>query len=159
MIGTVAALRPICVLTIAVASRRVCAGGSDWVIERTDADPERTQLIDPTVLERYRDFRTTVEREFRRWHVVGPYAQHLGYSPKSLDRSCRAAAALSAKRVIVERIILEAKRILAHSQLPIASISHQLGFDEPTNFVKYFKRETGATPDRLRAHLRSDKRT
>lgn len=124
-----------------------------------DADQERTKLIDLTVLERYRDFRATVEREFRRWHLVAPYAQHLGYSPKSLDRACRAAAALSAKRVIVERIILEAKRLLTHSQLPIATISHQLGFDEATNFVKYFNRETGTTPNQLRAHLRSDKPT
>ena len=120
------------------------------------ADTGRAQLIDPTVLERYRDFRAAVEREFRRWHLVDPYARHLGYSPKSLDRSCRVAAALTAKRVIVERILLEAKRLLAHSLLPVASISHQLGFDEATNFVKYFKRETGTTPNQFRAHLGSD---
>ncbi len=39
------------------------------------------------------------------------------------------------------------------------SVSHELGFDEATNFVKYFKRETGTTPNQLRAHLRSDKPT
>ena len=120
-----------------------------------DADRERTQLIDPTVSERYRDFRATVEREFRRWHLVGPYARHLGYSTKSLDRSCRTASAMTAKRVIVERIILEAKRLLAHSQLSVASISVELGFDEATNFVKYFKRETGTTPHHFRADLTS----
>ena len=124
-----------------------------------DVDTERAQLIDLTVLDRYRNFRAAVEREFRRWHLVGPYARHLGYPPKSLDRSCRAVAALTAKRVIVERIILEAKRLLTHSQLPVASISHQLGFDEATNFVKYFKRETGTTPNQFRAHLGSDKPT
>lgn len=66
---------------------------------------------------------------------------------------------MTAKRVIVERILLEAKRLLAHSQLPVASISHQLGFDEAPNFVKYLKRETGTTPNQLRARLRSDKPT
>jgi AraC-like DNA-binding protein len=123
-----------------------------------DADRDGIQLIDPMVLERYRDFRATVEREFRRWHLVGPYARHLGYSTKSLDRSCRAASAMTAKRVIVERIILEAKRLLAHSQLPVASISVELGFDEATNFVKYFKRETGTTPHQFRADLTSGER-
>lgn len=121
-----------------------------------DPDRERAQLVDPTVLQRHRDFRSTVEREFTRWHSVGPYARHLGYSPKSLDRACRTASALTAKRVIVERIVLEAKRLLAHSRLPVASISHQLGFDEPTNFVKYIKRETGTTPGQLRARYRLD---
>lgn len=120
------------------------------------ADQERTRLIDPTALGRYHDFRAAVEREFRRWHQVRTYAEHLGYSPKSLDRSCRAATAMTAKRVIVERILLEAKRLLAHSEFPVASISHQLGFDEATNFVKYIKRETGTTPNQLRAHLRSN---
>ena len=121
-----------------------------------DANRERTQLIDPMVLERYRGFRSTVEREFRRWHLVGPYARHLGYSPKTLDRACRAATAMTAKRVIVERIVLEATRLLAHSQLPVAAISVELGFDEATNFVKYFKRETGTTPHQFRAELGSD---
>ena len=115
-----------------------------------DANRERTQLIDPMVLERHRGFRSTVEREFRRWHLVGPYARYLGYSPKTLDRACRAAAAMTAKRVIVERIVLEAKRLLAHSQLPVAAISVELGFDEATNFVKYFRRETGTTPHQFR---------
>jgi AraC-like DNA-binding protein len=116
----------------------------------------RTRLIDPRVLTRYRDYCATVERDFRRWHQVGAYARHLGYSPKSIDRACRTAGATTAKRLIVERIVLEAKRLLAHTQLPVASISHQLGFDEPTNFVKYIKREAGSTPNQLRAHFRSD---
>jgi AraC-like DNA-binding protein len=121
-----------------------------------DAHLEHTRLIDPVVLERYREFRAAVEREFRRWHLIAPYARHLGYSAKSLDRSCRAAAAMSAKRVIVERIVLEAKRLIAHTELPVASISAELGFDEPTNFVKYIKRETGSTPNQLRVRFSSD---
>ena len=121
------------------------------------ADTEHTEIIDPAVLRRYRDYRAAVEREFRRWHQVGPYAEQLGYSRKSLDRSCRDAAATTAKRVIVERILLEAKRLLAHSELPIASISRELGFDEATNFVKYFKRETGTPPNQFRSLLKPEK--
>lgn len=47
--------------------------------------------------------------------------------------------------MIVERIIL-AKRLLAHSPDPVAKISSDLGFDEPTKFVKLFRRETTLTP-------------
>ena len=89
------------------------------------------------------------------WSVPTPGISDTHRRPST--GACRAAAAMTPKRVIVERIILEAKRLLAHSQLPVASISDQLGFDETTNFVKYFKRETGTTPDELRSHLRSDK--
>lgn len=118
-------------------------------------DQEGTRLVDAKVVERYRRYRATVEQRFEQWHGVGPYAQHLGYSVKSLDRACRTASAMTAKRVIVERIVLEAKRLLAHSELTVAAISLQLGFDEATNFVKYFKRETGTTPQEFRAHLGS----
>jgi AraC-like DNA-binding protein len=58
---------------------------------------------------------------------------------------------MTAKRVIIERIILEAKRLLAHSSDPVAGISSHLGFDEPTNFVKFFKRETDLTPTQFRS--------
>ncbi len=102
---------------------------------------------------RYRDYRASVDQHFRQWHLVTPYARHLGYSTKSLDRACRATSDATAKRMIVERIILEAKRILAHSSDPVARVSDDLGFDEPTNFVKYFKRATNLTPTRFRDSL------
>lgn len=108
-------------------------------------------LIDPTIIDRYRDYRAAVDQHFRRWHLVTPYARHLGWSTKSLNRVCRATGDVTAKRVIIERIILEAKRLLAHSSDPVAGISAYLGFDEPTNFVKFFKRETDLTPTQFRS--------
>lgn len=110
--------------------------------------------IDKVATNRYREYRSAVDQHYRRWHLVTPYARHLGCSTKSLNRACRAASDGTAKRVIVERIILEAKRLLAHSSDPAARISADLGFDEPTNFVKFFKRETDLTPAQFRAGLR-----
>jgi hypothetical protein len=60
---------------------------------------------------------------------------------------------------LIDPNVLEAKRLLVHSQLPIASINHQLGFDEATNFFKYFKRDTGTTPNVFRSHLGPHKPT
>lgn len=109
-------------------------------------------LIDPHIIGRYREYRGAVDLHFRQWHLVAPYAHHLGWSAKSLNRACRATADISAKRVIVDRIILEAKRLLAHTSDPVAAISSHLGFDEPTNFVKFFKRETERTPTQFRSN-------
>ena len=127
---------------------RLALAGSDS--GRADAD-----LIDPALLHRAREYRAAVDRGFRRWHQVAPYARHLGCSTKSLNRACRAASDVTAKRVIVERIILEAKRILVHSSEPVAGISADLGFDEPTNFGKFFRRETGQPPAAFRASYRA----
>lgn len=109
--------------------------------------------VDQVVINRYREYRGAVDQHYRRWHLVTPYARHLGCSTKSLNRACRATSDVTAKRVIVERIILEAKRLLAHSADPSSKISEDLGFDEPTNFLKFFKRETDLTPAQFRASL------
>jgi AraC-like DNA-binding protein len=53
--------------------------------------------------------------------------------------------------MLTQRIVLEAKRLLAHSLAPVAAIGETLGFDEATNFVKFFRRETGLTPGAFRA--------
>lgn len=118
------------------------------------AGAESGRLVDPALLSRYRDYRAAVDGTFRRWHLVAPYARSLGCSPRSLNRACRAVGEVSAKQVIVARIVLEAKRLLAHADDPVAAISLQLGFDEPTNFVKFFRRETGTTPAAFRAEVR-----
>lgn len=120
-----------------------------------DARSATEQLIDPTILERFREYRAMVDQQFRQWHLVALYARHLGCSTKTLNRVCHTAANVTAKQVIVERIILEAKRLLAHSNDTAARIGAELGFDEPTNFAKYFRRETDLTPAAFRATTRT----
>jgi AraC-like DNA-binding protein len=69
---------------------------------------------------------------------------------KSLSRATLTAAGLGAKDYLAARINLEAKRLLTHTQAPISAISEQLGFDETTNFIKFFKRGSGLTPNEFR---------
>jgi len=115
------------------------------------SDSAQDERIEPVVLKRFRRYRTTLEREYRRWHSVAPYAKHLGCSQKSLSRAALEVADMSAKAMLTQRIVLEAKRLLAHSVLPVAAIGDELGFDEATNFVKFFRRETGVTPGAFRS--------
>lgn len=82
--------------------------------------------------------------------TVLDHAKRLGYSESSLSRACIQVVGLTAKQVIDRRVLLEAKRLLAHSQMPVAHIGHQLGFSEPTNFVKFFRRVGGKTPQSFR---------
>lgn len=107
--------------------------------------------VEPAILHRYRRYRAAVERNFARWHGVAPYAARLGCSEKSLTRAALLVTDRSAKSVLTERLVLEARRLLAHTLLPVAAIGDQLGFAEATNFVKFFRRETGLTPGAFRA--------
>nr|WP_280714772.1 helix-turn-helix domain-containing protein [Kitasatospora sp. MAP5-34] len=61
-----------------------------------------------------------------------------------------AATGRSAKQLADARVALQAQRLLAHTDLPVAAIGRALGFTEATNFGKFFARETGRTPGGFR---------
>lgn len=94
----------------------------------------------------FRRFRTLLDTNFATQHQVHHYASALGMSEKTLSRVCMAATGVPAKAVINQRLVLEAKRLLAHTTIAVQTIGHKLGFEEATNFVKFFRKETGITP-------------
>jgi AraC-like DNA-binding protein len=120
-----------------------------------DSSPSIEEPFEPGLLQRFRRYRALVEREFARWHSVSLYAQELGCSEKSLSRATHAVSHCSAKAILTDRIVLEAKRLLAHSLLPVANIGYEIGFSEPSNFVEFFRRETRLTPGAFREQMRA----
>ncbi|NNN34035.1 AraC family transcriptional regulator [Streptomyces sp. S3(2020)] len=105
----------------------------------------------PAAEEPYRVFQHELERSFAVVRRAEHYAARLGYSLKTLNRACQRATGHTAKQLIEARVALEAKRLLAHTDLPVAAVSHRLGFTEPTNFSKFFTRAAGRTPGAFRA--------
>ncbi|MFD8766829.1 AraC family transcriptional regulator [Streptomyces mirabilis] len=101
-------------------------------------------------LQPYHLFQQELERSFAVLRQAHGYADRLGYSLKTLNRSCQRATGHTAKHLIDARVTLEAKRLLAHTDAPVSAISHRLGFTEPTNFSKFFTRATGRTPGAFR---------
>jgi AraC-like DNA-binding protein len=113
----------------------------------------------PMDMRRFMRFKQLVEQKFTTWHKVQDYAGALGCSEKSVTRATHEVIGTTAKIFIANRISLEAKRLLTHTASRIASISEQLGFDEPTNFIKFFKRESGCTPAEFRLRQREQHKT
>lgn len=103
----------------------------------------------------FRHFQQELERSFATTRNAADYAARVGYSPRSLNRVCEQATGRTAKALIDARVALEAKRLLADTDLPVAAIGSRLGFTEPTNFGKFFARETGGTPGAFRARERT----
>ncbi|WP_329213744.1 AraC family transcriptional regulator [Streptomyces sp. NBC_01485] len=95
-------------------------------------------------------FRRELDRSFHTTRLVEDYAAALNCSTRALARACRAVAGTSAKDVVDARVALEARRLLAHSDLPISAIARQLGFSEVTNFGKFFARRVHMTPGAFR---------
>ncbi|TXT40948.1 MAG: AraC family transcription regulator [Comamonadaceae bacterium] len=94
----------------------------------------------------FKRFGQKLESDFAHQHQVQHYANVLGMSEKSLSRMCVKAVGMSAKTYIGKRLVLEAKRLLAHTTMAVQTIGHELGFDDATNFVKFFRKEVGMTP-------------
>ncbi|SCL49470.1 transcriptional regulator, AraC family [Micromonospora citrea] len=92
-----------------------------------------------------------VERGYQHTRRVEDYAARLGCSVRTLTRACLAVTGRSAKQVVDERVALQASRLLAATDEPIAQIGRRLGFSEPTNFGRFFTREVGMSPGAFRA--------
>lgn len=78
------------------------------------------------------------------------YVARLNTTARTLHRACQAVRGLSPKRLLDARIGLEAKRKLMLSADTVEAIAFSLGFSESTNFVKFFKRVSGQTPEEFR---------
>lgn len=79
-------------------------------------------------------------------HDANAYANRVGTSYKTLNKICKLATQQTAKQLIDAYIILNAKRALSIDKLQVKQVSDILGFDEATNFVKFFKKHTLMTP-------------
>ena len=102
-------------------------------------------------------FRDLLDRDFRNAHNVDHYAHQLGYSTRTLERATQAASEESPKQAINRRIVLEARRLLAHTDQPIGTLARELGFRDPANFSSFFTQESGETPTSFRNRQRAGK--
>lgn len=96
-----------------------------------------------SIYEHYFEYRELVEKNFTILKTVLDYEKLMGLSKKTINSACRECAGISAKELITNRIILEAKRLIVQGKMKNYEISNTLGFDEPANLAGFFKRYTG----------------
>jgi AraC-like DNA-binding protein len=114
------------------------------------AEQQRSAGTSADTPERFRLFKRLLDAKVHQWHHVSRYARAMGCSEKTLTRICSGVAGVGAKAFIATRLALEAKRLLVHTEMPISAIAHRLGFDEATNFTKFFRGIEGCTPGDFR---------
>ncbi|MDB6133362.1 MAG: AraC family transcriptional regulator [Verrucomicrobiales bacterium] len=99
-------------------------------------------------------FTLAVEHHFREKWTVADYARHLHLTPNHLNDTVREQTGHSAGELIRRRILLDARRLLLHSELGVAEIAYQLGFPDPSYFSRFFRRADGRTPAAFRQEIR-----
>jgi len=97
-----------------------------------------------------RAFKKLVAEHFQTYHQVQDYAHQLHISAKHLNQVVKTLIGQTAKEVIQEKLILNAKRELRYSQLSIKEIGYNLGFNDPLYFSAFFKKCTGQSPSEFR---------
>ena len=117
----------------------------------TEQYPEAEPTPDQRLL---RAYQAKVEAQFREVHEVGAYATQLHISAGHLSEVIKAQTGRPAIKHLHERLVLEARRLLLHSQQPLKEIAYDLGFQNASYFTRFFKREAGTTPAEYRTSIR-----
>ena len=117
-------------------------------LSRTFGDRAKAAMENPTALR----LRLLIERHFREHHRPAEYARRLRITVGHLNHLSRRHLGRAAGVVIRERLALEARRQLLHTDATAAEVGYALGFKDPAYFARFFRRETGSSPTAYRAH-------
>lgn len=96
------------------------------------------------------NFKVLVNKYFNEKKAIYDYAQELNINKTYLNEIVKKQTGKTANSLIKERIMLEAKCLLLHTKLDIAEIAYELNFDEPSNFMRFFKSYEKLTPTEYR---------
>jgi len=98
-------------------------------------------------------FREQLEADYRGNVSIETYAATLGVTPKQLRAACVAVAGAPPIRLIQDRLLVEAKRLMLYSNMTIAEAAFYLGFDDPAYFTRVFTKGCGVSPRQFRRKI------
>ncbi|MCC6279942.1 MAG: helix-turn-helix transcriptional regulator [Saprospiraceae bacterium] len=121
--------------------------------ERRKQVPEE-QLRQSTQNTTFKNFLAILEDYFRRPEGVEFYAEKLFMSARNLNLICQHILQKSVSEIIETRKLIEAKNLLATTDLPVSEIGFELGYNEKAYFTNVFKKKSGQTPTEFREEMR-----
>ena len=97
-----------------------------------------------------REFNFLVEQHFKTKHTIAEYAELLNKSPKTLSNLFSKTGAKTPLQYIQDRKMLEARRLLHHSDMQIQEIAYEIGYEDIQTFSRFFKKKEGISPTAFR---------
>lgn len=101
----------------------------------------------------FRKFHSSIEANFKRKRTIKDYETELGVTYKKLNEVVKRKTGKTALQLIHDRLLLEIKRLLFHTQLSQKEISYELNFDSAATFNQFVKKQTSLTPAEIRQQL------
>lgn len=125
-----------------------------WVERWYDAVRIEHREPDDAQVELHRRFARLLEHDFARHHDAGHYADALAVPAAALSRALSEATGRTTKELILDRVMLEAARLLRYTDRTAGEVAHATGFADPLYFSRAFKRRFGESPMAYRDHVR-----
>jgi AraC family transcriptional activator of pobA len=133
------AMRGLLALIAVEVARLAASRGRTGTVTLEPADPTVTAL------------RRLLEENFRKQRQLAFYAENLAMTVDRLNDHVKRATGVTAGHLIRQRVLTEAKRQLVFTTQPIHEIAYDLAFSDPSHFARFFRKQTGTTPQDFRA--------
>lgn len=97
-----------------------------------------------------RNYQQLIDKHFKTIKLPREYADLLYITANHLNALCNELVGKTAGDLIKERILLEAKRLLTNADMTVTEIAFDLNFQDNSYFNRFFKKNTGITPEEFR---------
>jgi AraC-like DNA-binding protein len=115
--------------------------------------PFSKDQIQPNIVSEFTHFKKLLNENYLILRTSEEYANLMHISTRKLNKICQVATASNAAELIKERILIESKNLLTHTNLSITEVAYRLNFSDTSNFTKFFKSQTSLTPLEFRSRL------
>lgn len=113
-------------------------------------NPQISVKTHPNKNEKIKEFEKLVEQHYKEYKMPSFYAEKLHITPNYLNKICKNEVSKTAGEIIRKKITIEAQRLLHYTNLSVNEIAHDLGFENVSYFITFFKKQTQTTPEQFR---------
>ena len=111
---------------------------------------ENFNAINNKQVDLVREFNFLVEQHFKDKHSVAEYATILNKSPKTISNLFGKISDKSPLQIIQNRIMIEVRRMLRYTDMPVSEIGYEVGYQDIQSFSRFFKKHEGISPSEFR---------
>jgi AraC-like DNA-binding protein len=95
-------------------------------------------------------YEALVDKYYKKHRPISCYSKKMNITDRQLSYLCKKTVNKTPLSILTDRIILEAKRLLIHSNLSVSSIGNELNYNNDSYFIRFFKKNTKLTPEQFR---------
>ncbi|USD62523.1 4-hydroxyphenylacetate catabolism regulatory protein HpaA [Vibrio sp. SCSIO 43140] len=98
----------------------------------------------------FNQFSQLIEQNYKSHWTLPQYADQLGLTTARLNDICRRVSGLASKRLVADRVMQEARRLLLLTAMSVQEVAYELGYQDPAYFARFFKKNSGETASGFR---------